>query len=119
LEVKEYLATIPLHPPHTPGEVLDLDTELEGFIYVLGYTGQGNKPDDYYLDIYEPSGAWLCRTPDPKITRDAKGVNAAKLTVDMWRNLYGLTYEHFQGPKGRTEPTVATWTPSTPATKGK
>jgi hypothetical protein len=31
----------------------------------------------------------------------------------MWRNLYTLNYESFQGPGGRTEPSVSTWMPST------
>jgi hypothetical protein len=39
-------------------------------------------------------------------------VNAAKIVVDMWRNLYTLNYESFLGPGERTEPSVSAWIPS-------
>jgi hypothetical protein len=32
----------------------------------------------------------------------------------LWRNLFTLNYEILQG-SGRTEPSVATWIPSTPS----
>ncbi len=40
-------------------------------------------------------------------------INAAKLAVDFWRNVYTLNYEvlPLSGP-GRTEPTVSLWVPS-------
>ena len=49
-----------------------------------------------------------------EIEPDATGVNGARMVVDMWRNLYTLNFEHFEGPGGRTEPSVSTWLPTTP-----
>ena len=70
---------------------------------MLSHAGDGNSVADYRLDLYQPNGAWLARTV---------GVNAARIIVDMWRNLYTLNYESFQGPGGRTEPSVSPWIPS-------
>ena len=41
------------------------------------------------------------------------GFAAARLQVDLWRNVFTLNYEIVQG-SGRTEPSVAQWVPSTP-----
>ena len=105
LDVVEYLAYAPLYESGGDVHYLAMATEFRGYIYVLSYTGAGSSPDDYQLDIYQPSGPWLCRT---------QGVNAANLTIDMWRNMYTLDYASFQGPGGRTEPSISTWIPSTP-----
>jgi hypothetical protein len=105
LDIVEFPATMPLHDP--PGQAvtyLSMSTELKGYIYVLSYVGDGSSASDYRLDIYLPNGPWLARTT---------GLNAAKIVVDMWRNLYTLNYESFAGPGGRTEPSVSTWIPST------
>jgi hypothetical protein len=116
LDAVFYHATMPLHVPDPAVKItyLDMATEMKGYIYVLAYTGEGKDISDYYLDIYEPSGRWLSRTPDTSIDPEAKGVNAAKLAVDMWRNMLTLNFEHFQGPNDRTEPSVSNWIPSTP-----
>ena len=94
---------------------LDVGVEAKGFIYVLSYQGTGSAPSDYHLDIYNPDGTWLSRTPanagDP-------GVNGARMIVDQWRNLYTLNYEAILGPNNRTEPSVSTWIPSTPTGGG-
>lgn len=84
---------------------LDIGVETKGFVYVLSYAGSGGAVSDYRLDIYNPDGSWLTRTLQ---------VNGARFTVDQWRNVYTLNYESLLGPNGRTEPTVSTWTPSTP-----
>ena len=93
-----------LRPASAGVTYLSMSTELKGYIYVLSYTGDGSSVTDYRLDIYQPNGPWLART---------EGVNAAKIVVDMWRNLYTLNYESMLGPGERTEPSVSTWTPST------
>ena len=103
LDVVNLLATAPLYDQTSGVTYLAMSTELKGYIYVLSYTGDGSSPSDYQLDIYQPNGAWLSRT---------SGVNAAKIVLDMWRNLYSLNYEAFLGPGGRTEPSVSTWIPS-------
>jgi hypothetical protein len=105
LDVVEFVSTMPLYD-YQPGAgvtYLSMSTELKGYIYVLSYTGDGSSVTDYRLDIYQPNGPWLART---------QGVNAAKIVVDMWRNLYTLNYESLLGPGGRTEPSVSTWIPS-------
>jgi hypothetical protein len=85
---------------------LDLATESKGYIYVLSYTGDGSDTADYHLDIYQPTGEYLSTT---------EGLNAAKMTVSMWRDLYALNYEKLLGPNNRTEPSISQWIPSTPA----
>jgi LBP / BPI / CETP family, C-terminal domain len=105
LDIIDFVPTAPLYDPRgLEVTYLSMSTELKGYIYVLSYVGAGRSVTDYRLDIYQPNGPWLARTA---------GVNAAKVVVDMWRNLYTLNYESFQGPGGRTEPSVSTWMPST------
>ena len=64
---------------------------------------------DYRLDIYNPNGTFLAQVP---------GLAAARLQVDLWRNLFTLNYEILAG-SGRTEPSVAEWIPSTPGTSAR
>ena len=90
-------------PPTSDVSYLSLTTEDQGYIYVSGYTGDGSEPGAFFLDIYRPDGSFLNRTA---------GVNAGRICVDMWRNLYSLDFDAFMGPGGRTEPTVSMWTPS-------
>ena len=90
---------------------LDVGVESKGFIYVLSYQGTGSAQSDYHLDIYNPDGTWLSRTPDKD---GGQGVNGARMIVDQWRNLYTLNYDAILGPNNRTEPSVSTWLPSTP-----
>lgn len=82
---------------------LDMSLEYGGHIYVLSYEGQGDKPDDYRLDIYTPTGEKLART---------RGVAAAKLTVDHWRAVYTMNFELLIGANQRPEPSVSEWTTS-------
>jgi hypothetical protein len=105
-----------LHVPDPAEKVtyLDLAVEMQGFIYVLSYAGQGKAVDDYKLDLYDPLGHLLSRTPDRAKDPNAKGVNGARLIVDMFRSMYTLNFEHFLGPNDRTEPSVSTWLPTTP-----
>ena len=87
---------------------LDLAVEYAGYLYVLSYTG---SPGAYLyrLDIYNPDGSWLARTT---------GVNADKLAVNYWRDLFALNYQVLTLPDGSypdvTEPSVSHWIPSTP-----
>ncbi|HWU86441.1 MAG TPA: hypothetical protein VN253_04175 [Kofleriaceae bacterium] len=116
LAVQQLVATFALEDPiGSPVTYLDVAVETKSFIYVLSYenasSGETLTPASYRLDIYNPDGTWLARTPDQP---GAAGVTGAHMTVDQWRNLYTLNYEAFQGPNGRTEPSVSTWIPSTP-----
>lgn len=102
---------------HTTGEkvtYLDIGVEMQGFLYVLSYTGDGKAVSDYKLDLYDPNGNWLSRTPDKAKDPTATGVNGGRLVVDMWRRMYTLNFEKFLGPGDRTEPSISTWNPTTP-----
>jgi hypothetical protein len=98
----------PLHDEPTGGAYLDLAIEYAGYLYVLSYAGPSGAYV-YRLDLYAPDGQWLART---------NGVNAAKLAVNYWRDLFTLNYQLLRLPNGtvpnRTEPSVSHWIPSTP-----
>jgi hypothetical protein len=87
---------------------LDMAVEYTGFIYVLSYVLETRK---HRLDIYTPEGDFLSRTT---------GVNAARCTVDFWRNVYTLNYEVLKLPDANqtvpsiTEPSTSLWIPSVP-----
>lgn len=86
---------------------LDISVESKGYIYVLKYlqpVGNRVAASDYRLDIYKPDGSLLTQLT---------GLAAARLQVDLWRNIYTLNYEIVEGT-GRPEPSVALWIPSTP-----
>jgi hypothetical protein len=88
--------------------VLDLGVESRGYLYVLKYLAPASGAvlaSDYRLDIYNPDGTFLAQVA---------GLAAARLQVDLWRNLFTLNYEILTG-SGRTEPSVAQWIPSTPS----
>jgi hypothetical protein len=85
---------------------LSIATESKGFIYVLKYTGDGSRPEQYLLDLYAPDGSFLAQTA---------GLPAGGITVDLWRTLYTLDFSQIAKPGGgRTEPSVSFWTPTTP-----
>jgi len=102
-EGKDYF--MPLKAETNPVMYLDMGVEFSGYIYVLSYENNGTSINDYRLDIYDPKGEFLNRTV---------GVAAHRMVVDFWRNVYTLNYESIAGPKGRTEPSVSEWIPSTP-----
>jgi hypothetical protein len=116
LDVFMCLSFMPLQNPTAGKSVtfLDLATEARGYIYVLCFTGDGSHTTDYFLDIYEPNGAFLCRTPDSRYTSNPQNVVAARLVVDMWRNAFTLNYEATTGPNNSTEPSIGHWMPMPP-----
>jgi hypothetical protein len=69
----------------------------------------GSGPFEYHLDLYAPDGTWVARTT---------GLNADKLAVNYWRDLFTLNYQVLTLPDGtlpnKTEPSVSHWIPSTP-----
>jgi hypothetical protein len=115
LTARQLISTMALQDGTAPVNYLDIGVETKGFIYVLSYAGTGSVATDYHLDVYNPDGSWLTRTPKDE---GSNGVNGARFVVDQWRNVYTLNYESMLGPGGRTEPTVSTWTPSTPPPSG-
>jgi hypothetical protein len=90
-------------------EYLDLAVEYTGYRYVLSRELSTNL---YRLDIYHPGQSG---TAPIATTLD---MNAAKLAVDFWRNVYTLNYDVLRLPLGGfpgvTEPSVSLWQPATP-----
>jgi len=113
-EVKVALSFFPLRGVRV-GSItyLDMAVEAQGYVYVLSYMNDGSKPTDYLLDIYGPDGTFVCRTPDPSVTKSPQNVVAGKIAVDIWRNLYALTYEPMQGVS-TPQPGLAHWNPTPP-----
>ncbi|GHG77025.1 hypothetical protein [Streptomyces glebosus] len=95
-----------------PVTYLDMAVESQGYTYVLSYSGAGSRPEDYLLDIYGPDGRFLVRTPDTTVTTTPQNIVAAKIAVDVWRNLYALGH----APLAATHdgPSFAHWTPTPP-----
>lgn len=85
-------------------QYLDMGVEAMGYVYVLSRINNGLNASDYNLDIYTPAGDWVCAT---------NGFTAARMTVDLWRNVHTLNWETLRGQDGRTEPTVSEWVPGT------
>lgn len=93
---------------------LDMTVEAQGHIYVLFYIKDGSLAEHYYLDVYSPRGEFMFRSPDPSLTKTPQHVVAGRMTIDLFRNLYALTYETLHGPQGAPQPSVAQWTPTQP-----
>ncbi len=94
---------------NTNSTYLDLAVELSGYIYVLSNTSSGV----YRLDIYHQDQS------DTNPISTTMNVNAARLAVDLCRNVYTLNYEVLKLPNGTypaiTEPSVSLWIPSAPS----
>ncbi|MEJ7685962.1 MAG: hypothetical protein WKG52_02575 [Variovorax sp.] len=92
--------------PQQGWDYLDLAVEYTGYLYVLAYNRITLASR---LDIYHPQ-----QTGNQPIST-TPNVNAARLTVDFWRNVYTLNYELLQLPGGAapglTEPSISLWTP--------
>lgn len=99
------VSTMALKAQSSTVTYLDMGTESKGYVFVLYYLGAGTDPSNYHLDIYDPEGNYLSTT---------NGLNAAKMVVGMWRDVYALNYQVLLGPGNRTEPSVSHWIPSTP-----
>jgi hypothetical protein len=84
---------------------LDISVESQGYIYVLSYVGDGSTPAMYQVDLYTPAGAFLVSTPN---------VAAARMVVNILRDLYTLNYEQFLDGSGRVQPSISMWLPPAP-----
>jgi hypothetical protein len=91
--------------PRADSSYLDISVESQGYIYVLSYTGDGSLPSMYQVDLYTPAGVFLVSTPN---------VAAARLVVNILRDLYTLNYELFLNGNGRVQPSVSMWLPPAP-----
>ncbi|MEO8604283.1 MAG: hypothetical protein ABI629_17040 [bacterium] len=93
-------------PTSTGGlERVDLATDALGFLFVLSYSGNGTKPADYRLEIFDPQGNFVTRTD---------GLVARRIAVDPFRTVFALNYASIAGAP-RVEPSVSQWIPSTPS----
>jgi hypothetical protein len=112
-EVRMCQTFFPLRPART-GTItyLDMAVETQGYVYVVGHRDEGSTPSDYILDIYAPDGTFVVRTPDPSVTSSPENVVAGRIAVDIWRNLYALTFETLAAPG--PQPGVAHWMPTPP-----
>ena len=94
------------HAPDSTNVVyLSLSVDVAGYVYVLSQNGNGYDPGDFNLDIYTPTGQHLLYQ---------RGLVAAGLAVDLWRNVYTLNFQQIAGPRNRTEPSLSEYLPSTP-----
>jgi hypothetical protein len=117
LDVFSYVSYTPLYNPNglTNITYLDMATESQGNIYVLSYVGDGRQVADYFLDIYGANGVFMTRTPNPAVTTTPQNVVAAKLCVDIWRNVYTLNFGALAKPAGSSvEPGISHWIPTPP-----
>lgn len=93
---------------------LDMAVEAQGYLYVLSYINDGSKTTDYLLDVYNPDGTFLFRSPDASKSLKQQNIVAGRIAVDIWRNLYALNYETLSGPNGGKQPGLAHWIPTPP-----
>jgi hypothetical protein len=100
--------------PHAPDDInvvyLSLSVDVAGYAYVLSQNGNGYDATDFNLDIYTPTGQHLLYQ---------RGLVAAGLAVDLWRNVYTLNFQQIAGPASRTEPSLSEYLPSTPKTAAR
>ncbi|MES2932998.1 MAG: hypothetical protein V4805_05865 [Pseudomonadota bacterium] len=110
----------------TTGDNTYLDIAVVGdhvmtYIYVLYYSGDGDKAADYHMAIYQ--FGQTAPVSNPLVVTDQLAAN--RIAVDMWHTLYSLNYAmvtdgegHPAGPTspstaplGRTVPSVSQWMP--------
>ena len=99
-------STISLEATGDDVTLLDMGVDAAEYVYLLGYTGSGGSPNDFVLDVYDDTGVRLFRHT---------GMNAGRMTVDLWRNIYTVNYERLLLDDGRAEPSISLWIPFTPA----
>jgi hypothetical protein len=81
---------------------LDVEVDAYGYFYVLYTQGDISQVSSYRVDLYDPSGQKVSTT---------QNVNAARIAVDLWRNLYTLDYTLLEGPQGASIPSIRVWSP--------
>ncbi|HEX8734772.1 MAG TPA: hypothetical protein VF721_05570 [Pyrinomonadaceae bacterium] len=101
-------------PDQTNLNYLDMAVEAQGYMYILSYIYDGAAATNYLLDVYNPDGTFLFRSPDATKSNVRQNIVAGRIAVDIWRNLYALNYEMIKGLNGGTQPGLAHWTPTPP-----
>lgn len=94
-----------LHRQDGHAHLLAHDVDPSGYVFVAGYIAQGDDPQDYFLDIYDDTGAHLCRN---------YGFNAGRIAVTKLRNIYALNFEGIKGKDMKVHPSVSYWAPNEP-----
>lgn len=116
VEVFDCFTYFPLRqgPNNSNLNYLDMAVESQGYMYVLSYLRDGSATTDYLLDVYAPDGTFLFRSPDASKGTQAGNIVGGRITVDVWRNLFALSYETLNGPNGALQPGLAHWMPTPP-----
>ncbi len=83
-------------------ELLDMDVDSTGLIFVLMYENGGSDVKDYTVQIYSETGTLLDKV---------QGVAAGKMAVDHFRNIFTLNYETLSRENGTIKPSISLWTP--------
>ncbi|MFO0678797.1 MAG: hypothetical protein U0169_19860 [Polyangiaceae bacterium] len=78
---------------------LDLDVDADDNYWVVGLDPEAHS---FSLRVYAPTGA-------PIVT--FKDVNAYRLALNSFNELWALSPENFPGPGGYSEPSVSLWLP--------
>jgi len=96
------------------GTYLDIAVDGAANIYLLYFTGGGDKPENYRVDVYAQDG-----TP---IDTHSPGVNVPHLSVDYWRSIFAANYApiinqqtgdpHLDPALGVPEPSLSRFDPS-------
>ncbi|HYF18482.1 MAG TPA: hypothetical protein VEA40_11500 [Ramlibacter sp.] len=94
-------ATMPLKAAVAGREYLHMAVEPAGHLYVLSRDAAGVCS----MDLYKSDGTLLATT---------SGLNAGRIVVDKFRNVYTLNFEALPlGVHRTTEPSLSMWTPGT------
>ncbi len=116
VEIFDCFTYFPLKTGPNDGNLnyLDMAVEAQGYMYILSYQNDGSAKTDYLLDVYAPDGTFLFRSPDASKTTTPQNIVAGRITVDVWRDLYAMTYETLIGPDKVMQPGLAHWMPTPP-----
>lgn len=87
---------------------LDIGSDGDGYVFVLGYRNAGLSIDDYVLDVYAPQS-------ETRLFRVNK-VNSGRMAVDWFRDVYSLNFQSIKALAGKAadQPSVSIWVPRTP-----
>jgi|GEM_PF-3467246 len=91
-----------------PITFLDVSSDGTGYVFVLGYLGDGYSEDQYILDAYAPGAT-------NRLYR-LKGFNVGKIDSDPFRNLFSSNFQAIKalGDSGASQPSSTIWIPRTP-----
>lgn len=96
---------VPLDDGYT---YLDAGTDGEGYVFVLGYKGDGSKIGDYVMDVFAPGA-------QDRLFRVDK-VNAGRMAIGYFRDVYSLNFDQIGSgdSKAAKSPSQSIWVARTP-----